>query len=165
MNNKHKEKEEIFAGNFSELLTDFAVLANEVKSLKMDNRKLMEKLYELEKKQLRPSANSADIDYIINRAVKTAIEKTNSRNYKTKTDFVKKFERRKKEFIKQKILELAESRRYTVSEIKEVIVDKECYCSKASFYRYIEKLRWKGNVDFVDIEERRIIVPRQIKVQ
>jgi len=148
-------------GDFNSILTDFVSLANEVKGLKQENRKLMEKLYEIEAKQLRPNVNSADIDYIISRAVKTAIEKTRSRSMNS--NIMKKFERKKKELIKHKILELAETKQYIIPEIKEIIVDKECYCSKASFYRYIEKMKWKGNLDFIQIDDRRIIVPKQIK--
>jgi hypothetical protein len=161
MSKNKRGTEKISEGEFASILTDFVTLANEVKGLKLENRKLMEKLYEIEAKQLRPNVNSADIDYIISKAVKTAIEKTRSRSMNN--TIMKKFERKKKELIKHKILELAETKQYTIPEIKEVLVDKECYCSKASFYRYIEKLKWKGHVDFIQIDERRIIVPKQIK--
>jgi hypothetical protein len=158
---KRKETGKIFAGDFAELLADFAILSDEVRELKQQNRKLMEKLFEVEKKQTKTSINPADVDYIINKAVKATIKKTQNRNFRN--DFMKKFERRKKEFIKQKILELAETKHYTIPEIKEIVVDKEGYCSKASFYRYIEKLRWKKQIDFLEIDERRIVTANLLK--
>ena len=58
------------------------------------------------------------------------------------------FRRNKKRLIKNKILESIKSRPLTIPEVKEIIVDHQNYCSKASFYRYLEELKQH---DFIHI--------------
>lgn len=60
--------------------------------------------------------------------------------------------RRNKVFIKQKILSFLATGPRPVSEIKEIIVDKEECCSKASFYRYIEDMKRVGALVFVETD-------------
>lgn len=67
----------------------------------------------------------------------------------------------KKSIIKQKINELIEARKFSIPEIKEIIVDKHEYCSKASFYRYIEQM--KGKIGEVQIEEKTIVIPQDLQ--
>ena len=50
----------------------------------------------------------------------------------------------KKSLIKQKVLDLMESNRYSLPMIKQIVVDKHQFCSKASFYRYVEELKSDG---------------------
>lgn len=59
-----------------------------------------------------------------------------------------KFKRNKKRIIKNKILETIKFKNLSIPEIKEIIVDQMNYCSKASFYRYIEEL---NRQDFIHI--------------
>ncbi len=70
---------------------------------------------------------------------KRVIELESVKKDKLKEEFLRKFERKKREIIKQKILELSQQG-FSIPEIKDIIVDRENYCSKATFYRYIEKL-------------------------
>ncbi|MBI4441071.1 hypothetical protein HY639_02805 [Candidatus Woesearchaeota archaeon] len=59
---------------------------------------------------------------------------------------------RNKVFIKQKILEFLSNGSRPLSEVKELIVDRETYCSKASFYRYIDSLRQNGVLMLVETD-------------
>ena len=64
------------------------------------------------------------------------------------------FKRNKKRIIKNKIIEEIRIHSHlTIPEIKEVIVDQHNYCSKATFYRYIEELK---RHDFIHITEHNI---------
>ena len=91
---------------------ELEAIREEIISLKLENRELKERILALEKK--KPD--------------------------KLKEDFLRTFERRKKDLIKQKILELSEQN-MSIPEIKDIVVDRENYCSKATFYRYTNKLK------------------------
>ena len=52
-----------------------------------------------------------------------------------------KIKRNKKGIIKARILELVKTERYSIPEIKDIVVDRDNYCSKATFYRYLIELK------------------------
>jgi len=81
------------------------------------------------------------------------MNKQQSRKDVLKTEVLSKFKRNKKRLIKNKILETIKFKQISIPEIKEIIVDQNQYCSKASFYRYIEELRQK---DFIHITSSNI---------
>lgn len=56
-----------------------------------------------------------------------------------KKEVISKFNRNKKDIIKQRIFDLMD--RFSIAEIKDIIVDQKKYCSKATFYRYVEELK------------------------
>ena len=64
---------------------------------------------------------------------------------KKETYVIKKFRRAKRQNIIAKISELMKS--LSVIEIKEIIVDQDALCSKASYYRYISSLKDKSEID------------------
>ncbi len=70
---------------------------------------------------------------------------------------LKKIKKNKKELIKRRILELAEAEKYSLSEIKDVVVDKDRYCSRATFYRYVAELG--GLIDEIVVGGRFVAVP------
>ncbi len=72
---------------------------------------------------------------------------------KLKAEVIRKFNRNKKDIMKQKIIMTARSRKMTLPELKEIVVDQLGYCSKASFYRYIDELK-----DILRIENGHIMV-------
>lgn len=74
-----------------------------------------------------------------------------------KQEMISKVKRNRRSIIKAKILELIETERYSIPEIKEVIVDHDKYCSKATFYRYISEL--KNSIEEIKIGSKTIIVP------
>lgn len=74
-----------------------------------------------------------------------------------KEDMLTKIKRNRKEIIKARILELVHTERYSIPEIKDIVVDRDNYCSKATFYRYIHDL--KGMIEEILIGDRQIVVP------
>ncbi len=60
--------------------------------------------------------------------------------------------RRNKLYSKQKIIETLSAGSRPLVELKEIVVDTEHCCSKASFYRYIEELRLSGNLLLVETD-------------
>ncbi len=135
------------------------------KELKELNNKLIEENDNLNKKLLSLAKNSSkpeiDQEEIVNKVVEIALQKINGKTSKLKDEFVKKFERKRKDLIKQKIIELANNQQLTIPEIKDILVDKEGYCSKATFYRYIEKLQNTKEIDFVELNERKVVINKK----
>ncbi len=69
-----------------------------------------------------------------------------------KSELLRSFKRNKKQIIKQRILSLIKGRQMPVAELKEAIVDDKNYCSKATFYRYIDELKKAGIVNSISID-------------
>lgn len=61
-------------------------------------------------------------------------------------EVMRKFKRKQKDIIKGKIIEIAQGRDLRIAELKEMIVDDHEYCSKATFYRYIQELISAGMI-------------------
>ena len=76
----------------------------------------------------------------------------------TNNHLIKNFNKKRKVIISQRILSLSANKNISLPEIKEKIVDDEHLCSKATFYRYVEKLKKKGQIDFVKIDDLTIVV-------
>lgn len=76
-------------------------------------------------------------------------------------EVINKFKRNKKRLIKNKILETIKANILSIPEIKEIIVDQQRYCSKASFYRYIEELRQH---DFIHINNNTVKIKPLVEV-
>ncbi len=60
----------------------------------------------------------------------------------------------KKHIIKQKIIGVANKNRVTAKQLKEIIVDKHNYCSKATFYRYLNELRAEKRLELININNK-----------
>jgi len=79
-------------------------------------------------------------------------------NVGLRTEMMRRLKRNKKSVIKQKILNVISSGQYTLPEIKDIIVDENNYCSKASFYRYFEELKKRNFVDIIEINDIKIVM-------
>lgn len=75
-----------------------------------------------------------------------------------KTELMRSLSRNKKLIIKQRILDMAMEGRFSTPELKERVVDDRNYCSKASFYRYIDELRAERKIDLIGVEGREVVV-------
>lgn len=93
---------------------------------------------------------------VINLKQELILSKSRPQNNKLKTEMLNKIKRNKKTIIKSKILELIETERYSIPEIKEIIVNRDDYCSKATFYRYIKEL---NTIEEIKIGTKTIAVP------
>ena len=111
---------------------------------------------------------SAGPDHLDESAIKKIIDekigslqltKPDQKKQALRDDVLRQFDKKRKDIIKHKILELISASQMTLSEIKEVIVDQNSYCSKASFYRYIERMKLRQQIDFVEINGIALIVP------
>ena len=79
------------------------------------------------------------------------------------TEFLRKLRKNKRDIIKQKILEAIQTKKLTTLELKDLIVDRNKYCSKATFYRYLKELRNQAPLGSLPDGDRDIlvVVPRK----
>jgi len=61
-------------------------------------------------------------------------------------EFLKQLNKNKKQVIQNHIMSMLQERSMSPWELKEIIVDRSKYCSKASFYRYLKELVYTGVV-------------------
>jgi hypothetical protein len=94
-------------------------------------------------------------------SLKDEIKALKERPKGLKTELIRSLARNQKALIKQRILELVNQGRFSIPELKERIVDDRNYCSKASFYRYIEELKSGRKIDFLALEGREVVVAMQ----
>ena len=122
-------------------------------TLKREYKTLFEENIYL-KKQLNQNHLNEDL---IKKIIKETISSLKP-NPDFKSHILKKINRNKKLIIKNKILELANEKRLSLPEIKDILVDQDQLCSKATFYRYIERLKKRELISEIDINERKVIV-------
>lgn len=72
---------------------------------------------------------------------------------------IQKVTKFKKQVIKNKIVEQIKQQRYTTNQLKLHIVDDRNYCSKASFYRYIQELKDEKRIHTISINKKEYFVP------
>ena len=78
-----------------------------------------------------------------------------------KEDMLTKIKRNRKDIVKARILELVQTERYSIPEIKDIVVDRDSYCSKATFYRYISEL--KNIIEEIKIGNKQVTAPIKIR--
>ena len=123
--------------SFSNIKEDITSNATKIQELINQNKELKDTINEL-KDTIKHPTNNQSKDLL-------------------KEDMLIKIKRNRKEIVKARILELIHTERYSIPEIKDIVVDRDTYCSKATFYRYIHDL--KGMIEEILIGDRQIVVP------
>jgi hypothetical protein len=139
--------------SFTRIKQDIARLNSELLELKVEHKKILEENLDLKKK------NTGKLDReLISQIIKETMDKLQKRKTGVTDNLVKKINKNRKSILKNRIQMLAEQKKLSVSEIKDVLVDHEGLCSKATFYRYIEKMKDKGLIDLVKINDSEVVV-------
>lgn len=105
--------------------------------------------------------NKSKIDMLIeiNRKLQSKIDKLQEAKPKgLKSELMRHYKKNKKGIIKQRILDFIKEKEYSLPELKEIIVDDKQYCSKASFYRYIDELKNSKWLDTVSVDGNQMVV-------
>lgn len=74
-------------------------------------------------------------------------------------ELMKSYERNRKDIIKQQILGEASKGSLTKIALRDVVVDQKKYCSKASFYRYMDELELQGLITYQRKKGKDVIEP------
>ncbi|MCB9362510.1 hypothetical protein H6504_03665 [Candidatus Woesearchaeota archaeon] len=64
-------------------------------------------------------------------------------------EMLSRLRKRKGSVIRNRILDTVQNKELSLAELKGFIVDEQQYCSKASFYRYIDKLVAEGTIQLI----------------
>lgn len=76
-----------------------------------------------------------------------------------KADLIKNYERNRKDIIKQQILGEAIKGGLTKIALRDQVVDQKKYCSKASFYRYMDELELQGLINYQRKKGKDVVQP------
>jgi hypothetical protein len=99
----------------------------------------------------------------IKAAIKEALSEMGAYDRKTapvQDDSMSRFGLDKKAVIKARILETIQHAPVLLPRLKEIVVDQSKYCSKASFYRYMDELKKEEKVDLIAVNDRTIVRPK-----
>ena len=154
------------------LKTTIEAMTNNIKfqqemimQLQNDNRLLRTQLNDFISQKTHSNNNLQEIfasninnNISINQATKTH---HHPHHNPLEAEMLNKFKRNKKRLIKNKIIDTIRSKILSIPEIKEIIVDQHKYCSKASFYRYIEELK---RHDFILVNNNTVKIKPLVEV-
>ena len=144
---------DLIQDSFSRVKADIEKLNSEILLLKKEQKYLIRKNLEL-KKQLNNNGMDKEI---ITEIVKETLKNVQPKN-KTNDNLIKKFNKKRRVITLNRIQALASDNKLSMSEIKDIIVENENLCSKATFYRYVEKLKKKGSINLMNIDNDEIVV-------
>lgn len=115
--------------------------------IKHDIEKLNMEILALKEKQNQ----KIDKELIVH-IVKETLKNLNHRN-----SFMHRINKNRKSIILNRIKTLASQKNLSLSDLKDIVVDQEVLCSKATFYRYIDKMKKKGLIDYLSIDDMVIV--------
>ncbi|MEM2121232.1 MAG: hypothetical protein QXU20_01055 [Candidatus Woesearchaeota archaeon] len=95
---------------------------------------------------------------LIKEAVKEALNDFKKENSGIKKELLRNFRKNGKNIIKRKILEAIKEDGMELPDLKYFIVDQLSYCSKASFYRYLEELKKQGLIIITSINNKNVVL-------
>ncbi|MEK6967050.1 MAG: hypothetical protein AABX51_00285 [Nanoarchaeota archaeon] len=97
---------------------------------------------------------------LIEQVVKTTIKSLQPKD-PIQAEVLWRLRRTRREFVYKKIIELLNNNHKEIAELKYLIVDQGRYCSKATFYRYIDTLQEIGRITIAQINDKLMAVPKQ----
>jgi len=143
----------LLQNSFSRVKADIERLNTEILLLKKEQKNLIK-----ENLELKTKLNNNGLDKeIIKEIVRETLKNVQTKN-RTNDTLIKKFNKKRRVITLNKIQALASDNRLSLSEIREIIVENENLCSKATFYRYVDKLKKKGSINVMNIDNNDIVV-------
>ena len=112
-------------------------------------------------KRVQEIENNDGIDYsrirsIVEETVKEAMKGV-QQTKPTENRFITKINRNKKKLIVNRILSLSSGKDKLISEIRDILVYDEELCSRATFYRYLDKLIKRNKIQILEVDEAKIV--------
>ncbi|MBD3202880.1 hypothetical protein GF327_01180 [Candidatus Woesearchaeota archaeon] len=143
----------LLKNSFEKIKKDIRELNQELLELKKEHKRVLEENINLRKELKNSSLDQNTIKEIVSETIKNIKQED---PYKKKV--YRKIKRNKKYIIKNRIIELANKRNLTLPEIRDIIIEEDRLCSKATFYRYVNKLKKKQILDEAELEDKTIII-------
>jgi hypothetical protein len=147
---------------FHKIKEDMERMAHELQSLKLEHQNLKQENLSLKGMLTnRPDEQPVSESDNIARIVRETLKNIQPQKHTVQHHLIKKINKGKKSLILSRILSLAEKKNMSSAEIKDIVVDHELLCSKATFYRYIEKMKQRSMIDLLRINEMEVVVKLQ----
>ena len=158
--NELEELRQSLKESFTRVKKDISTHDSEIKEIKQLITTLNEKIDELIK-------NVIDKRSLSNFPQETKgsqkiVSVRQNRDSNLEAEFLKKFKKNKKNIIKSKILSLIKDNKLDRSQLKSLLVDQLNYCSKASFYRYLQEMLYEGQISKVDSREKQYFIVSKV---
>ena len=77
---------------------------------------------------------------------------------KSEERLIRKINRTKKYMIGNRIMALSKNKNMSLPEIRDILVHDEELCSRATFYRYFDKLLKSGKISIMKVNDNEIVV-------
>ncbi len=90
-------------------------------------------------------------EYIV---LKSPKQKQNTHTASLEQEAIATVTKNKKHIIKQKIIGVISKNKVTTKQLKEIIVDKHRYCSKATYYRYVHELKAENLLESIIVNQK-----------
>ncbi len=148
---------------FSRAKEDIETLRQENKELRAMIREMQYRLDNQPASPVIPEAQQIAVNGNLKSALKEVLREMNvyqqhqSPASRQEDDSVARFGIDKKTLIKAKILEAVDHAPIALPRLKELMVDQQRYCSKASFYRYFEELKREEKVSLIEVNGRSVV--------
>jgi hypothetical protein len=71
---------------------------------------------------------------------------------------LRRVDRNRKSLIKKKILSIVSTQELSLPELKDIIVNEQQLCSKASFYRYFEDMKRLGQLNTLLVDDSELVI-------
>ena len=152
---------------FNKIRQDMDERVNEIEELRQLVKEQAEEIRELReefKAYKEEGKGQIDTNEIVSKIQKGVVEALQDSKQETqreennlKKEMLQKFEKNKKDIIKNKIQYAIENKNMTLPELKEFIVDQNQYCSKASFYRYFTELKNQQQIGEIYTGQKKIL--------
>lgn len=94
---------------------------------------------------------------LIEQVVKATIKQLSPQKDPIQAEVLWRLRRTRREFVYKKIIELLHTKQRELAELKYLIVDQGKYCSKATFYRYVDELGGQGKLSLMQANERMVV--------
>ena len=142
---------------FSKIKEDMLKLNKELYEMKQKQKRLIEENIKLKQQQnmLTNQPNQSDIDPIL---ISQIVKETLKHSKKNNSSLSRRINKKRKNIIKTRICNLASQKNLSLAEIKDIIVENEVLCSKATFYRYVNKLKSQGMIESMKINDIEVLV-------
>jgi len=148
--------------SFLRIKNDMQDLKSHLEELSEENLHLKQRVSELET-DLRLKKKTQEDDS----SIVSPLETKGSQSQRLKPfekEFLKQLHKNKKQVIHNHILNALQEKTMSPWSLKELIVDKSKYCSKASFYRYLKELTKTGVIEEINGKGTAILKVKNINI-
>jgi len=142
--------------HLGQLKTGMENMSNVVTNLTKTNAEILKRLGKIEEKSEK--VGSVRTRYEPRSALEPAKVQKKKPRSKFKEKIAYQIMSNRKNFIIQKIMELASKNKYSTKDIEKIIVEEKQFCGRTAFYSYLKELKLKNAIDQATIGSKKVLV-------